>query len=128
MEYGTKLHISVHFFSCCGNAKTQLPFSQKIHQCPVCDSAKSTPERFAACFRCRNTVPEWTIRHKKSFGGFCAKGVYEYCRPVVLMENTKSYIEENLLYDFSMADIAAVLSYNKKSTVKMFSSQCFSTP
>lgn len=83
LEYGTNLHISIVFLNRYGNEKTRLPQEQRIHTCPVCDMAKETPEGFAACFRCRNTVLKWCIRHKRSFGGFCVKGVYEYCRPVV---------------------------------------------
>lgn len=83
LEYGTNLHISIVFLNRYGNEKTRLPKEQKIHTCPICDMAKTTPEGFAACFRCRNTALKWCIRHKRSFGGFCVKGVYEYCRPVV---------------------------------------------
>jgi YesN/AraC family two-component response regulator len=127
-------------------------------------------------------------------GGFCTKGVYEYCRPVVrnaevlavifveniltdseqqryrlfqhvdaslldtmqthfteqdcirtadilesyilflldrygdttfiptdgLIENIKSYIAENLLYDFSMKDLSAVFNYNEKYLGRLF--------
>lgn len=197
LEYGTNLHISVAFFNRFGNEKTQRPLSQKVHQCPVCDMAKSTPEGYSACFRCRNTVIKLAMRRKRPFGGHCVKGVYEYCHPVVkneqvvavvfvgniltddpvirqrlrkhvkaslfktmqqdytpedcartaeiiasyilflldlygdstqqssdiLLENIKNYIEENLLYDFSMADLAAMFNYNEKYLGRLFKSK-----
>lgn len=83
MEYGTNLHISVVFLNHYGNEKTRLPIEQTLHTCPICDTAKTTPEGFAACFRCRNTALKWCIRHKRSLNGLCVKGVYEYCRPVI---------------------------------------------
>ena len=197
LEYGTKLHISVLFLSKCGNERTNRPFSQKVHQCPVCDMAKSTQEGYAACFRCRNTVVRMAKQRKKSFAGLCIKGVYEYCRPVVrsgetlaivfvgnilmdnvhqrlrlrryvkssllktmqtdftekdcariadllesyihylldkygettnnsadfLIENIKSYLEENLLFDVSMVNLAATFNYNEKYLGRLFKSK-----
>lgn len=194
LEQGTKLHISVVFQEDYGNGKTRLPFHQKIHACAVCDGAKGTPAGYSRCFRCRNTVLQLAVRHQKSFGGLCAKGVYEYCRPVVrggkvvavifvgniltgspeqrnrllknvdgsllqtmedqippekcvlfadiaesyiqllmdkygeraksgfdpLLENIKSYIQENYLYDFSMAELAGVFGYNEKYLGRLF--------
>ena len=192
LEYGTKLHISVVFLKHYGNRKMVRPFPQKVHLCPVCDYAKE--KDFTGCFRCRNTVLKLLLKRKTSFGGYCAKGVYEYCRPVlrsgevaavvfvgniltddpaqleklsqhirkpllktmqtdftqsdchriadlvesyihylmdrygetaqkpydVLIENIKNYIEENLLHEFSMADLAAVFNYNEKYLGRIF--------
>lgn len=197
LEYGTNLHISVAFFNRFGNEKTQRPMSQKVHQCPVCDMAKSTPEGYSACFRCRSTVIKLAMHRKRPFGGYCVKGVYEYCHPVVkneqvvavifvgniltddpmirkrlrkhvkaslfktmqkdytaadcartaeiiasyilcllemygdssqqssdiLLDNIKNYIEENLLYDFSMADLATMFNYNEKYLGRLFKSK-----
>lgn len=194
LEYGTRLHISVVFRNRYGNKKTRLPFAHAIHQCPVCDAAKKV-SGLEACFRCRNIVLRMASQRKKSFGGFCVKGVYEYCRPVIrdgevlavifvgniltdsdeqrrrlrkhikkvsllktmqqdfseadcartadvvesyilflldrygdtpkesanaLIGNIKSYIEENLLYDFSMTDLSAVFNYNEKYLGRLF--------
>lgn len=192
LEYGTKLHISVLFLSTYGNRKLVRPESQIVHQCPVCDSAKE--KDFATCFRCRNTVLKMLIKHKKTIDGYCANGVYEYCRPVirnnavvavifigniltddpvqrqrlanhistpllqtmelnfskedcyrtadilesyiqhlldrygettqqafdVLIQNIKNYIDENLLHEFSMADLATVFNYNEKYLGRLF--------
>ena len=192
LEYGTNLHISVLFLNRYGNRKLLRLESQTLHQCPVCNSAKE--KDFAACFRCRNTVLKMLIRHKRSFAGYCTKGVYEYCRPVVrkdtviavifigniltdspeqkkrlythvqasmlqtmesnftqddchriadllesyiqylldrygettqdssnvLIQNIKNYIDENLLHDFSMEDLASIFNYNEKYLGRMF--------
>ena len=83
LEYGTNLHISIVFLNRYGNEMTRLPKEQTIHTCPICDRAKNTSEGFSACFRCRNIALKRCVQHKRSFGGFCIKGVYEYCRPVV---------------------------------------------
>ena len=40
-----------------------------------------------------------------------------------LIENIKSYITENLLYDFSMADLSAVFNYNEKYLGRLFKSK-----
>lgn len=197
LEYGTRLHISVVFLGSNGNEMTHLPSSQTIHDAPVCNAAKSTADGFAACFRCRNIVLKSLIKRKTPLAGFCAKGVYEYCRPVLRkntvvavifignilteqvrqndrlranvdpallatmqtgfspedcrrtadilesyilflldtygnsapadfdpkLENMKSYIEENMLYDFSMSDLAAVFNYNEKYLGRFFKAQ-----
>ena len=192
LEYGTKVHIGVLFLNCYGNRKTRRPKSQAIHTCPVCDHVKE--QDFASCFRCRNTVLKLLLKRKKTCAGYCAKGVYEYCRPVVrndtvaamifvgniltddprqlerlskytkksllrtmqrdftpedchrtadilesyihylldrygettresfdvLIENIKSYIDENLLHDFSMSDLSTVFNYNEKYLGRLF--------
>ena len=38
----------------------------------------------------------------------------------VLIENIKSYIAENLLHDFSMADLSTVFNYNEKYLGRLF--------
>ena len=192
LEYGTNLHISVLFLNCYGNRKTTRPKSQAVHICPVCDHVKE--KDFSSCFRCRNTVLKLLLKRKKPCAGYCTKGVYEYCRPVVrngtvaavisvgniltddprqlerlskyvkksllrtmeknftledccrtadllesyihylldrygettqeasdvLIENIKSYIAENLLHDFSMADLSTVFNYNEKYLGRLF--------
>jgi AraC-like DNA-binding protein len=83
LEYGTKLHISVVFLSNHGNIKTKLPYGQRFHVAPVCQAEKASPAGYNACVRCRNAVLKMVVRHKRSIGGCCTKGVYEYCRPVL---------------------------------------------
>ena len=38
----------------------------------------------------------------------------------VLIQNVKNYIDENLLHEFSMADLAAVFNYNEKYLGRLF--------
>ena len=83
LEYGTRLHISVFFISNHGNIKTNLPIRQKFHTAQVCQAEKASTAGYAACVRCRNAVLKMAVRHKRSFGGCCVKGIYEYCRPVL---------------------------------------------
>lgn len=201
LEYGTKLHISVVFLQHYGNKETYLPFPRRIHSAPVCEYEKQTPEGLAKCYRCRNTVLNMAIRHKRSFDGLCVNGVYEYCRPVVrddvvlavvfvgnifngsdtqrkrlrkhlrpallktmepdfpkencektadlvesyilylldrygdttrhpydvLIENIRTYIEENLNYDFSIENLAAMFNYNEKYLGRLFKAKTGST-
>lgn len=197
LEKGTKVHISVVFLNHYGNDMTRRPFSQSIHATAVCDAAKAVPGGRDSCIRCRNIVLEKCVRYKKSFGGLCAKGVYEYCRPVVkngkvvavvfvgnilmdnvhqrlklrkhvkpsllktmerdfteadcvrvanimesyivflleqygdtmeqafnsLIENIKIYIEEHLLQEISMEQMAAFFGYNEKYLGRLFKSK-----
>lgn len=83
LEMGTKLHISITFLDDCGNRKTQRTRSQSIHDSPVCMTVKHQQGKLASCYRCRNAVQKWVIRHRKAMGGVCINGVYEYCHPVV---------------------------------------------
>lgn len=83
LEYGTKVHICVVFLRDYGNEKTRLGIGQWTHKTPVCDCAKDSAAGYAACFRCRNLALKLAIRRKRSFGGCCVNGVYEYCRPIL---------------------------------------------
>ena len=83
LEQGRKLHICVAFLNNYGNRKTHCTSSQTIHDSPVCLHAKKTQEGLSQCYRCRMTVQKAVVRSGRSMGGFCAKGVYEYCRPVI---------------------------------------------
>lgn len=83
LERGTNVHISIAFLENCGNRKTLCTHSQMIHDRPVCRAVKQAPGGLASCYRCRMRVQKAVIRHRKSIGGICTNGVYEYCRPVV---------------------------------------------
>lgn len=84
LEYGTNLHISIVFLSDFGNEKTILPRESTIHSSPICDNFKQSPNGYKKCFRCRNIALKKATILKKSFGGLCINGIYEYCRPVIL--------------------------------------------
>lgn len=83
LEHGHKYHISVVLFERCGNAKTRVPEHQRIHTCPACDTAKESTEGYGRCFRCQEVVKRMATVRKKSFGGLCVNGLYEYCRPII---------------------------------------------
>ena len=83
LEYGHNFHISVVLFDRCGNSKTRLMPEQRIHETPVCEGAKVEQSRYPQCYRCRELVLRMLTTRKKSFGGLCINGVYEYCRPLV---------------------------------------------
>lgn len=83
LERGTKLHIAVAFLKNYGNSMTRCAHSQVIHDRPVCAATKTTREGLAACYRCRMTVQHAVIHRKKPMEGYCTKGVYEYCHPVI---------------------------------------------
>ena len=83
LEQGTKIHIAVAFFYNYGNRLTHRSHSQMIHESPVCLATKTTQEGLAACYRCRRLVEQKARQYKRSFGGYCIKGIYEYCRPIL---------------------------------------------
>lgn len=102
LERGTKMHISVAFLSNYGNHMTRCTHSQTIHDSPVCKATKTTQEGLSACYRCRMTVQRAVIERKKSMSGYCTKGVYEYCRPVIYEGNVIAVIfVGNILTDDS---------------------------
>lgn len=92
LERGTKLHISIAFLADYGNHMTRCTHSQVIHDSPVCKATKNTQEGLSACYRCRMTVQRSVVKRKKSMSGYCTKGVYEYCRPVVYDGNVIAVI------------------------------------
>ena len=83
LEHAHQFHIAVTFFERCGNEKTRVPAEQRIHNRPICDTAKADTEGYSRCYRCQEMVMRMATTRKKSFGGLCANGVYEYCRPIV---------------------------------------------
>jgi len=83
LERGTKLHVAVAFLKNYGNTMTHCTHSQAVHDQPVCIATKTTREGLAACYRCRMTVQHAVIHRKKPMAGYCTKGVYEYCHPVI---------------------------------------------
>ena len=101
LEYGHKFHIAIVLFDRCGNAKTQLTPEQRTHEAPICDAAKSDSERYSRCYRCREAVLRMATSRKKSFGGLCINGVYEYCRPLVRDEQVVGVILIGNIYNGS---------------------------
>ena len=193
IEHGTKLHISMVFLRDYGNNYTNLTRTQLYHSEAICDAAKDIPGGLGRCKKCRNHAIELAVTEKKSFGGFCVNGIYEYCHPIIwngdtaavlfigyifpqderqrrklvrrfgdgltdtleknftpedaertaalidnytcyllekyprvehnynpLINNIKKYIEENLMYQIEISEIAKIFSYNDKYIGRLF--------
>lgn len=101
LERGNQFHISVVLFNRCGNAKTRLTQEQRIHASAVCEAVKEDIECYSQCYRCREAVLRMATNHKKSFGGLCVNGVYEYCRPVVRDDQVVAVILIGNIYEGS---------------------------
>ena len=87
IEYGTRLHIGVLFFSLDRNEKLLIPYSHQIHAAPVCLQFKSQAGGYERCFACRNAAIENVINTKTALGGTCVNGVYEYTHPIIVNNN-----------------------------------------
>ena len=87
LEYGTNLHIGVIFFGNYGNEKLKVSYDNTIHPCKVCSEFKKTSKGLKKCFKCRNLAIQKAIKEKKSFGGICINGVYEYTHTIVENED-----------------------------------------
>lgn len=83
LEQGTKIHINVEFFNNYGNRLTHRTHSQVVHDSPACIAAKAMPQGLSECYRCRRIVVKKARHYRKSFGGYCFRGIYEYCRPII---------------------------------------------
>lgn len=83
LEHGTKIHICIAFYGNCGNRYTHRAYSQMIHNSPVCMEAKTTQDGLTDCYRCRRVTERLLRQRQKSFSGYCAKGVFEYCKPIM---------------------------------------------
>ena len=85
---GTNLHISVVFSGKIGSEKMRRAYYQVKHIKPVCTAMRKTPEENDACIRCSMAVRKYIFRYGKPLAGYCKKGVYEYCAPVIYQGET----------------------------------------
>lgn len=83
MVCGTNLHISVVFVGKTVGEKMRRAYHHVAHKKPVCAAMRKTQEGYASCVRCRMAVQNYVSRHRKPLAGYCKKGVYEYCVPVI---------------------------------------------
>lgn len=83
LEQGTKIHISIAFYGDFGNRYTHRTYSQTIHDSPVCLEAKTTQTGLAECYRCRRLTERMLRQRRKPISGYCTKGVFEYCQPIM---------------------------------------------
>lgn len=86
LEKGTKIHICIALYGNFGNRFTHRTYSQKIHDSPVCLEVKTSPSGLADCYRCRRLVEKKLRLRCCPIDGYCTKGVYEYCQPIIYNE------------------------------------------
>ena len=86
LEKGTKIHISIALYGNFGNRFTHRTYSQMIHDSPVCLEVKTSPSSLADCYRCRRLVEKKLRLRRCPIDGYCTKGVYEYCQPIIYDE------------------------------------------
>ncbi len=125
LEKGRNLHISICDFSGILSAPlTKISFDHVIHSKKFCDIAKSTPQGFRACFRCKTRANEKAKKEKKSFGGHCACGIYEAAVPVIIDDSVMAIVYVgNAIVDEAMTKgrIERVCRYTGVSSEKLFS-------
>lgn len=80
---GTDLHISVVFTGKPGSEIMQRPYHHVVHKKPVCAAMRKLPDGYSSCVRCRMAAQKYVSRHGRPLAGYCQKGVYEYCAPVI---------------------------------------------
>ncbi|MBE6711990.1 MAG: helix-turn-helix transcriptional regulator [Ruminococcaceae bacterium] len=83
LEAGTKLHISVAFFSPVYNRLIRLPSSQIIHSSAYCTETKRISEQLSECYRIREKKFKRAKEEKKPFVSLCPYGITEYLHPVL---------------------------------------------
>jgi len=85
LQRGTNLHIGVLFFGNYGNKMCELPHEHTIHSGSLCEFFKTRSNQgYRRCFKCRNLAIKKALETKKSFGGLCINGIYEYTHPVMI--------------------------------------------
>ncbi len=97
----TGAHISIHDVSGLLNTEALfLDFAHRVHSKPFCDVAKSTARGYRLCMSCKMHANDRAVVHRKSFSGYCAYGLYEIARPVVVGDKTQCIIYVgNLLFN-----------------------------
>ncbi len=92
MVCGTDLHISVVFTGRPGSEIMQRPYHHVVHKKPVCSAMRKLPDGNSSCVRCRMAVQKYVSRHGKPLAGYCQKGVFEYCAPVIWRGETVAVV------------------------------------
>lgn len=92
MVCGTNLHISVVFTGKPGSDIMRRPYNHIVHKKPVCTAMRKTQGGNSSCVRCRMAVQKYVSRHGKPLVGYCKKGVFEYCAPVIWRGETVGVI------------------------------------
>lgn len=93
LEYHTNIHISVLFLTeSCRSEKNELEIEHVVHSKPFCDYMKQQKNGLRRCLACKQLAVRKAVREKKAFSGTCINGIYEYCSPIVIGEETLGII------------------------------------
>ena len=80
----TDIHISVTDTSgITYNELFSLPYKYRVHSREYCDIAKTSPQGFDQCMRCKKICNEMARHYKKPFDGLCSFGLYELVYPII---------------------------------------------
>lgn len=105
LEKGRNLHISILDFSGILNDRlTKIAFANVIHSKPFCNIAKSTPQGFRTCIRCKMLANKKAVSTKTPFCGQCSYGLYEVGYPVVIDDSVQAIVYVgNAIFDAEIA-------------------------
>lgn len=93
ISIGRKIHISILDLSgILDTPATKINFKNVVHATHYCDVAKSTPEGYSACLRCKMLANNKATQGKKTFGGHCVYGLYEVAVPVMEGNNVAAIV------------------------------------
>lgn len=85
LAISSKAHICIHDFSgILSNELLNIDIKNKIHSTSFCDIAKSTPEGYKLCMKCKNLANNAAISRKELFFGHCPNGMLEIAMPVII--------------------------------------------
>lgn len=80
----TDIHISVTDTSGITYSEPfSLPYKYRVHSRKYCDLAKTSPQGFEKCMKCKKICNDMARRHLKPFDGLCSFGLYELVYPVI---------------------------------------------
>lgn len=86
----TRAHICIHDVSGILDAGImQLDSRFRIHSQPFCSAAKTTPNGFRMCIRCKMRANKKAAAEKRLFHAYCPYGLYEIVKPVLIDGRTQ---------------------------------------
>lgn len=89
LSENTHFNINIHDVSGIFSSNVfDLDGIYRIHPMPFCNTAKTTPEGYTMCTRCKSVVCKAAMRRKKEFFGMCPYGLFELVYPVMISGKT----------------------------------------
>lgn len=93
LSYGNYFHISVCDVSgLLSTGALRIPVKYKIHAKKFCNIAKSTAKGYATCLYCKACANNKAASTDEIFSGYCAFGLYEFVKPVIIKDRLVSVI------------------------------------